>query len=106
VITSLQGTVATLRGVAAASVATSKDPFVDALNRSLFTGAPNPGAGAPYVINGYNKRFSQGFYIAVVGMRGGAPFSSGPAGVIVVPGGGNSIYKFYRANSTETWRRL
>jgi prepilin-type N-terminal cleavage/methylation domain-containing protein len=97
------GAIASLRGV----VPTNQDPFLDALSRPLFTGSANPGAtGVPFVINGYSKRFSQGFYIAVVGMRGGTAFTSGPVGVIVVPGGGNAIYKFYRGNSTETWRRL
>lgn len=96
------GAITSLRGV----TPTNRDPFLDALTRPLFTGALNPGAGTPFAINGYSKRFSQGFYIAVVGMRGGSPFTSGPVGVIVVPGGGNSIYKFYRANSTDTWRRL
>lgn len=94
---------------------TNADPFLDALSRPLFTGAANPAAAtvppappaaAPFVINGYSKRFSQGFYIAVVGMRNGIPIGSGPVGVLVVPGGGNSVYKFYRSNSAESWRRL
>lgn len=86
---------------------TNAGPFKDALSRPLFTGAANPAAaGVPFVINGYSKRYSQGFYIAVVGMRNGVPIASGPVGVLVVPGGGNSVYKFYRSNSAESWRRL
>lgn len=105
------GAIASLKGV----TPTDKDPFLDALNHPLFTGEANPAAptvppappaNPPFVINGFSKRFDQGFYIAVVGMRGGVPMASGPVGVIVVPAGGNSIYKFYRTNSTETWRRL
>jgi len=86
---------------------TDADPFLDALTRPLFTGAANPSiGGVPFAVNGYSKRFSQGFYVAIVGMRDGNPVTGGPVGVLVVPGGGNSIYKFYRSNSTETWRRL
>lgn len=100
--------IASLKGVSP----TDSGPFLDALARPLFTGtlnpiaAPTPTDPAPYVINGYSKRFNQGFYIAVVGIRDGNPVSGGPVGVLVVPGGGNSIYKFYRSNSAETWRRL
>ncbi|WP_306589861.1 prepilin-type N-terminal cleavage/methylation domain-containing protein [Geothrix sp. 21YS21S-4] len=101
--------VASLRTV----VPTNADPFRDALTRALFTGSLNPPLPDPtkptvtsFVVNGYSKRFNQGFYIAVVGMRNGFPITSGPVGVIVVPGGGNSIYKFYRSNSAESWRRL
>ena len=61
---------------------------------------------APAVINGYSKTVNSGFYIAVVGMRGGVPVSSGPVGVLVMPAGSGTVYKFYRSNSAESWRRL
>jgi prepilin-type N-terminal cleavage/methylation domain-containing protein len=97
------GAITSLQGVAP----TNKDPFLDALTRPLFTGSLNPPAGGlPFAVNGYSKRFSQGFYVAIVGMRNGVPISGGPVGVLVVPGGGNSIYKFYRTSSADTWRRL
>lgn len=64
-------------------------------------------AGNPApVINGYSKRANSGFYIAVVGLRGGVPVTSGPVGVLVMPAGSGTIYKFYRSNSAESWRRL
>lgn len=96
------GAIASLKTVAPTNAA----PFLGALDLPLFTGAANPTAAT---INGYNKRYNQGFYIAIVGLRGSTPpipVSSGPVGVIVVPGGGGSIYKFYRASSAEAWRRL
>lgn len=58
------------------------------------------------VINGYSKRANEGFYIAVVGLRGGVPVDSGPVGVLVMPAGSGTIYKFFRSNSAEPWRRL
>jgi len=58
------------------------------------------------VINGYSKRANTGFFIAVVGLRGGAPVDSGPVGVLVMPAGSGTIYKFFRTNSSEPWRRL
>lgn len=85
---------------------TDTAPFLGALDLPLFTGAANPTAA---MINGYNKRYNQGFYIAIVGLRGSTPpipVISGPVGVIVVPAGSGSIYKFYRSNSADTWRRL
>lgn len=97
---------------------TDAEPFLGALATPLFTGGPNPVVAkvppvatdppptVPFVINGYSKRYSRGFYIAVVGMRNGIPINGGPVGVLVVPAGGNSVYKFYRSNSAETWRRL
>lgn len=60
----------------------------------------------PAVINGYSKRANQGFYIAVVGLRGGVPVDSGPVGVLVMPAGSGTVYKFFRSNSAESWRRL
>lgn len=75
--------------------------FKDALgaNGNLF-------ANHPAVINGYSKRANQGFYIAVVGIRSGVPVDSGPVGVLVMPAGSGTIYKFFRTNSAESWRRL
>jgi prepilin-type N-terminal cleavage/methylation domain-containing protein len=58
------------------------------------------------VINGYSKRANTGFYIAVVGLRGGVPIDSGPVGVLVMPAGSGTVYKFFRTNSAEPWRRL
>ncbi len=75
-------------------------PFRDALANQLFKGSFAP------VINGYSKQANTGFYIAVVGLRGGAPVPSGPVGVLVMPAGSGTIYKFYRSNSAESWRRL
>lgn len=60
----------------------------------------------PAVINGYSKRANQGFYIAVVGLRDGAPAPGGPVGVLVMPAGSGTVYKFFRTNSAEPWRRL
>lgn len=76
-------------------------PFLDALSNQLFkSGTPAP------VINGYSKRANSGFYIAVVGIRNGVPVDSGPVGVLVMPAGSGTIYKFFRTNSAEPWRRL
>jgi len=61
---------------------------------------------SPAVINGYSKRANHGFYIAVVGLRGGVPVTSGPVGILVMPEGSGTIYKFFRTNSAESWRRL
>lgn len=58
------------------------------------------------VINGYSKRANQGFYIAVVGLRDGAPAPDGPVGVLVMPAGSGTVYKYFRTNSAEPWRRL
>jgi prepilin-type N-terminal cleavage/methylation domain-containing protein len=75
-------------------------PFLDALANQLFNGGFAP------VINGYSKRANTGFYIAVVGMRSGTPITSGPVGILVMPAGSGTVYKFYRSNSAESWRRL
>jgi prepilin-type N-terminal cleavage/methylation domain-containing protein len=95
------GAIASLKTVPPADAGALKDVFQDALSNPLFTGGVHTS-----VINGYSKRFSQGFYVAVVGLRSGAPVTSGPVGVLVVPRDGNSIYKFYRGNAAESWRRL
>ncbi|HEX9080661.1 MAG TPA: prepilin-type N-terminal cleavage/methylation domain-containing protein [Holophagaceae bacterium] len=58
------------------------------------------------VINGYSKTANSGFYIAVVGMRNGAPISGGPVGFLVMPAGSGTVYKFYRSSSADSWRRL
>ncbi|GLH70052.1 hypothetical protein GETHPA_15850 [Geothrix rubra] len=58
------------------------------------------------VINGYSKRANKGFFIAVVGLRNGVPVDSGPVGVLVMPAGSGTVYKFFRTNSAEPWRRL
>jgi prepilin-type N-terminal cleavage/methylation domain-containing protein len=57
-------------------------------------------------INGYSKRANSGFYIAVVGIRNGVPVSGGPVGVLVVPAGSGTIYKYFRTSSADPWRRL
>ena len=79
----------------------SQPDFVAALQNRLFTGGDNH-----VIVNGLTKRFERGFSIVVVGISGGNPRPKGPVGVIVVPANSSSIYKFYKAEGEDTWRRL
>lgn len=65
-----------------------------------------PGTDNNVVINGYTKRFSSGFYIAVIGLRNGSPVPNGPVGLLVVPANSTGIFKFYKAENDTTWRRM
>lgn len=58
------------------------------------------------VVNGYTKRFTTGFYVAVVGLKNGSPIPNGPVGLIVVPTNSAGIYKYFKADGDTTWRRL
>ncbi len=78
------------------------EPFVTALGNPLFTGATNKTVS----VNGTNKRFTRGFYIAVVGLRGNRTYVGAPVGLIVVPNNGTGVYKFYKGPDETTWRRL
>jgi len=73
------------------------------------TDASNLSALQAMGISGYSKRFNGTFYLAVVGLRNGAPMVGGPMGVLVVQGNGATVYKFYNpglANGDGKWRRL
>lgn len=106
VLTSAQeGWYAIARGTAAdladVDPVRSQPDFVAALQNRLFTGGDNH-----VIVNGLTKRFERGFSIVVVGISGGNPRPKGPVGVIVVPANSSSIYKFYKAEGEDTWRRL
>ena len=75
--------------------------FALALGNPLCTGVLNS-----VVMNRANRQFNTGFYIAVVGLSGGAPIPGGPVGVIVVPAGSANVYKFFKPNGSNTWGRL
>lgn len=60
-------------------------------------------------ISGVNKRFTDSFYIAVVGLKDGKAFTGGPMGLVVVLKNGATVYKFYNPGIVEgdgTWRKL
>ncbi|HXC16358.1 MAG TPA: type II secretion system protein [Holophagaceae bacterium] len=78
------------------------EPFLSALGNNLFTGAVNNAIN----VNGYTQRFSGGFFVAVVGLRGGQPFAGAPVGIILVTNGGTAVMKFYKGTNATTWRRL
>jgi len=78
------------------------EPFYTALGNPLFTGAVN----ATVSVNGNTKRFTKGFYIAVVGLRGATTYKGAPVGLLVVPNNGTGVYKFYKGPDETTWRRL
>lgn len=64
------------------------------------------GSDNQVVVNGYTKRFTTGFYIAVMGLNKGQPVVNGPVGLIVVPTNSTGIYKYFKADGDTTWRRL
>ncbi|MBS1784909.1 MAG: type II secretion system protein [Acidobacteria bacterium] len=78
------------------------EPYLSALGNNLFTGGVNNAIN----VNGYTQRFSDGFYVAVVGLKGGQPFQGAPMGIVLVTNGGTSIMKFYKGTNATTWRRL
>ncbi len=103
------GSVAQLNAVAPGNA----EPFLTALNTPLFTGTvlTNPIPPAPATVpvvsvNGTNKRFTAGFYIAVVGLRNGNAYVGAPVGVLVVPNNGTGVYKFYKGYNETAWRRM
>ena len=77
-------------------------PYLSALGNNLFTGNVN----GTINVNGYTQRFSNGFFVAVVGLRGGQPFPGAPLGIVLVTNGGTSIMKFYKGTNETKWRRL
>ena len=100
--------------LAAASLATAFDAqkagITDVNFLTNFKAALDPSANlfksGSAVINGYSKRANVGFYIAVVGLRNGTPVSGGPVGILVMPAGSGTIYKYFRTSSADPWRRL
>lgn len=80
----------------------SAEPYLSALGNNLFTGAVNNTIN----VNGYTQRFSGGFFVAVVGLKGGQPFPGAPVGIVLVTNGGTSVMKFYKGTNATTWRRL
>lgn len=91
---------------AIASLGTVPPFSTDATFKAALGAGSNLFVSHTAVINGYSKRANSGFFIAVVGLRGGVPVDSGPVGVLVMPAGSGTIYKFFRTNSAEPWRRL
>jgi prepilin-type N-terminal cleavage/methylation domain-containing protein len=87
--------------------ATGFQDVLSSTDRNLFQGTSTIST-IPARISGTNKRFTSTFWIEVVGIRNGAPIPGGPMGLLVVLGGGASIYKFYNpgAPSGGKWRRL
>lgn len=79
----------------------SQADFVTALGNPLFTGADKT-----VVVNGLTKRFMTGFCVVVVGLRDGGPVAGGAVGVLVVPQNSASVYKFYKPQDSNDWRRL
>jgi prepilin-type N-terminal cleavage/methylation domain-containing protein len=101
--TTALGTATDLKNVPVVSALTAAKgaDLVGALGNRLFTGSAN------YVIvNGYTKRFETGFSVVVIGLSAGAPAARGALGVLVVPAGGSTIYKFFKPSGSDTWRRL
>ena len=86
------------------------EPFLTALGNPLFSGATLPTPPPPnpptVSVNGTNKRFTRGFYIAVVGLRGNRTYEGAPVGLLVVPNNGTGVYKFYKGPAETTWRRM
>jgi len=79
----------------------SQADLVQALQNRLFTGALNS-----VVVNGQNKRFERGFSVVVVELSGQNPTPNGAIGVLVVPANSSIIYKYYKAEGENVWRRL
>ena len=86
------------------------EPFLTALGNPLFSGATLPTPPPPnpptVSVNGNNKRFTKGFYIAVVGLRGTGTYVGAPVGLLVVPNNGTGVCKFYKGPAETTWRRM
>ena len=82
----------------------NKPPYQSALATTsmLFQGTLNNLVN----VNGYTQRFSSGFSVVVVGLRGGQPFAGAPVGILLVTNGGTGVMKFYKGTNATTWRRL
>jgi prepilin-type N-terminal cleavage/methylation domain-containing protein len=87
-----------------AQLAAIQPGISSAMTTKLFTGASNKSI----FVDGRNKQFSQGFYVAIVGTRGGGAsqtaYPGAPMGILVVSG--NNIYKFYKDENGTIWRRV
>lgn len=77
--------------------------FINALANPLFKSG---GAVTTVVVNGQNKRFMTGFSIVVVGLSGGVPLQDSPIGILVVPQNSSSVYKFYKGDRSNVWRKI
>lgn len=78
----------------------SQADLVQAMRNPIFVSAQKD-----IVINGQTKRFMTGFCVVVVGLSSGQAVANGPIGVLVVPANSASIYKFYRADQSNVWRK-
>jgi prepilin-type N-terminal cleavage/methylation domain-containing protein len=76
-------------------------PLQAALGNRLCTGSLNS-----VVLTSANRTFVSGFYIAVVGLVSGQPKVGGPIGILVVPAGSGTVYKYYKPDGSNTWRRM
>lgn len=85
----------------AGSMPTLSPEMMSVLGTPFCTGGDNQ-----VTVNGYTKRFTNGFYIAVIGLRNGSPLPNGPVGLIVVPTNSAGIYKYFKGDGDSTWRRL
>lgn len=96
--TSALGAAPALNSIAPGNV----EPFLTALANPMFKGSPKTDIS----VNGNSKRFTTGFFIAVVGLRDGKAIVGGPVAVLVVPMNGTGVYKFYKGSNELTWRRI
>jgi prepilin-type N-terminal cleavage/methylation domain-containing protein len=74
--------------------------FVAAMANPIFTGGQKD-----IVISGQTKRFMTGFCVVVVGLSNNNVVANGPIGVLVVPANSATVYKFYRADQSNVWRK-
>jgi prepilin-type N-terminal cleavage/methylation domain-containing protein len=79
----------------------NSEPFLTALGNNLCTGSLKT-----VTISGTTKRFNTGFCIVITGLRGGYPAANGSVGVIAVPSGSASVFKFYKREGETQWRRM
>jgi prepilin-type N-terminal cleavage/methylation domain-containing protein len=88
------------------SVFTALPGFTTAMSNQLCYPATVSTDPTWVVLNGVNRRFLTGFSIVVVGLANGIPVPNGPVGVLVVPAGGATIYKYFKPNGSNVWGRL
>ena len=64
------------------------------------------GGRSNVVVDGGTNRFTTGFSIVVVPLASGTPVANGPMGVLVVTANSANVFRFYRSDPGQPWRRI